>query len=239
MRLTHLALVALCSLAAGTSALSDECDPNDPTLLKPNLAARPTRVRTLRYGTNRRLLTFSTTFSNTGQGPFIVQGHTIDMPGGQVTQATQEIWRTDGSTCTHLVGLFEHNPADQHWHIENFAAYQLRKDDPFTGAIVAESSKSTFCLEDDRRIRGFTGKHQLESDCSSPEGLQGISAGYFDVYRSFLPNQWIDLDADPDNPVPPGKYFLVNVPDPDNQVLKTSADPATDYGVVNVKVRQR
>jgi lysyl oxidase len=239
MRLSHLAGVALCLLAAGARALSDDCDPTDPTLLMPTLVARrPTQLRWVYFGTHRQL-NFSSTIGNAGVGPLILHAQTIDMPSGSLTQVTQEVRRTDGSVCTHAVGLFEHAADDLDWHVENFMRYQLRKDDPLSGAVVAESSKTSFCIEDDRHMRGFRGNHQVESDCGNPEGTQGLSPGYQDVYRSFLPNQWIDLDADPENPVPAGKYFLVNVPDPNDQFLKTSPDPATDYGVVKVRVRSR
>jgi len=225
----------LLSLVAISRA--DECDLNDPTLLLPDLVAMPpTKVRNVPY-TGHRAIIFTSTIGNVGDGPLIVQGKTVDTPDGPKTQATQEVWRKDGTSCTHLAGYFIYHPTHKHFHIQDFSSYQLRKDDPFTGPIVAESEKVSFCLLDITQLRGYNGQRQLNDlTCLSSEGEQGISVGFADVYDSFLPGQLIDLDADPQHPVPAGEYFLVNVANPDGVLLEKHGGVEANAGVVSVSV---
>ena len=126
---------------------------------------------------------------------------------------------TDGTTCEHVAGYFEFHASHKHWHVNDFAAYELRKDDPFTGELMAKSDKVSFCLADITQLRGYRGPRQVFADCTKQESVQGISVGFADVYDSYLPDQWIDLDLDGNTPVPAGTYFLVNVADPDNLIL--------------------
>jgi len=236
-------------LLAGVAryASAADCDPNDPTLLKPDLVAeQPTHVRVLqRYG--HRVVIFSTTIGNVGQGPLVIQGKTVDDPnwqtddpgnpgGSSVTQATQIINRSDGTTCTHLAGFMVFHPTHHHWHFNDFADYVMRKDDPFTGEVVAEAQKISFCLIDVEQLRGFNTPITVASNCLLQEGIQGIDVGFADVYDSFLPGQLIDLDADPNNPVPGGNYYLVNTANPRDVIIETDDNIEDNSGVVTVSV---
>jgi len=228
----HLLVIGLLILGATSRAMAAECDPNDPDLLPPNMVAQPpTKVRILQ-GYNDRRIIFTTTVGNFGKGPLILTGKTVQTPSGPVTQGTQTVWRKDGSTCDHVAGYFVYHPSHHHWHVNDFAAYELRKDDPFTGQLMAKSDKVSFCLIDITQMRGYHGDRQVFADCLNQEGVQGISVGFADVYDSFLPDQWIDVD----NSVPPGDYYLVNVADPDNLLLETDDTPADKAGVVSVGV---
>jgi hypothetical protein len=230
------AVFGLLILGATSRAMAVECKPNDPNLLPPQLVAQtPTKVRVLQRYNDRKII-FTTTIGNLGKGPLILQGQTVQTPSGPVTQATQKVWRKDGTTCDHLAGYFEFHTAHHHWHVNDFAAYEVRKDDPFTGPLIAKSDKVSFCLIDITQLRGFKGSRQVFADCKTQEGVQGISVGYADVYDSFLPDQWVDLDTDPAHPVPAGDYFLVNVADPDNLILETDNDLPHKSGVVSVSV---
>ncbi len=227
MNLRHFAMSALVLLALTVQALANECDPNDPTLLLPDLVALPPSDMRVRLYFGHRLLYFTTTIANEGDGPLI-------MVGG--TQATQEIQRTDGTSCTHAGGSIDFNAAHGHFHMQDFANYLLRKDDPFTGEIVAQATKVSFCLLDDMQLPGFTAQAQLSVNCMSAVGPQGIDVGWADVYERLLPGQQIDLDADPASPVPAGDYFLVNVPNPDKVIWEKDYSPETSDGVVSVSV---
>jgi len=236
MQLSRLFVYVLLPLAFVAQAFADECDPNDPTLLKPDLVAMtPARVRVLQRGADRKII-FTTTIANVGKGPLVMQGSTVQTASGPVTQATQVISRTDGTTCTHVAGFFEFHQTHNHWHINDFASYELRKDDPFTGPIAAKSDKVSFCLIDITQLRGFNGPRQVFANCTSQNSTQGISVGFADVYDNFLPEQWIDLDQDPANPVPAGSYFLVNVADPDDLIMETDDSPEDSSGIVSVSV---
>jgi len=228
LRLVLTAGIVACSVAARAHA--SECNPNDPSLLKPDLVAQPpTKLRVVQHF-GHRLLMFTTTIGNVGDGPLIVHTQT----SGSVTAAIQEIQRANGTSCTHAAGFFAFDSAQKQFQFEHFTDYQLRSGDPFTGPIVAEAG-AAYCLLDVSQLRGFTGSRQLQADCSEPNGTQGISVGFADVYDNFLPDQTIDLDADPTNPVPPGIYFLVNLANPDGLLLENGS-LQTNASVVSVAI---
>jgi hypothetical protein len=229
-----MAVVFFCALS-GTYARADECDPNDPTLLKPDLVPQPPRDVYVFQGQQGRELEFSTIIGNVGDGPLILQGHTVQTADGTQTQAIQQIWRTDGTMCTHVAGYFIYHPQHQHWHFENFEDYQLRKDDPYTGEIVRRSSKVSFCLLDVLRLPGYTGSTQFRNSCANPEGTEGISVGYADEYEAFLPGQQIELDPDGDT-LPPGNYYLVNVVNPGKLIWEKNDDIQSNSGVISVSI---
>jgi len=212
------------------------CDPTDPNLLLPDLVAQtPTHVRNL-VATGHRTIIFTTSIGNVGDGPLILHGHTVETDAGTKTQATQEIWKRDGTSCSRLAGYFVYHPAHHHFHIEDFSGYDLRKNDPFTGEIVASSNKVSFCLLDIAQLHGYNGPLQVQADCLNQEGTQGISVGFADVYDSFLPGQSIDLDADPAHPVPAGQYYLVNTANPDGVILQKNWSLENNSSVVSVSV---
>ncbi|HXQ21160.1 MAG TPA: Kazal-type serine protease inhibitor domain-containing protein [Candidatus Acidoferrales bacterium] len=227
--------VALCGVLV-SAGFAQECAPIDPSLLKPDLVAQaPTKVRIVqRFG--HRLLIFTTTITNVGDGPLVIHGQAVDGTNGTIAQATQEVRRADGTACTHTAGTLELNAFEHNFHLDDFAAYQLRSSDPFTGPIVAQSSPVALCVMDNVQVRGFNVPRQVFADCTDPNGTQGISVDYGDEYDNFLPEQVIDLDADPANPVPGGNYFLVNIADPDGLLIEKNDDLQANAGVASVSV---
>jgi hypothetical protein len=213
MRLRIMAAGVL-SVAFVSSALAAVCDPNDPSLLKPDLVAlAPRRVQMLTRGTHQQL-SLTTTIANIGYGPLVLTGQTISGPSGPGTLVTQEIWRTDGTTCTHTVGFFPFGTDGNVVHIDDFAEYQLRQDDPFTGPIVARFSKTALGSEDDFSAPGQV--LHLGADHSAPEyGLV--------------------LSADSDQPVARGRYFLVIVVNPNGAILEKISNTPDDAGVASVR----
>jgi hypothetical protein len=234
MRFHGLAFAVLLVVAAQTRA--ELCDPADPTLLKPDLVAlAPRHVRVLDWNIGRRVF-FTTAIGNVGDGALVVRGETVRGADGPFTRAWQQIKRVDGTTCEVAAGEFELHIAHAHWHLRDFADYLLRKDDPFTGEIVAKSEKVSFCLLDIERLLGFSTPRTVLGSCSSQTATQGISVGFADVYESLLPGQFIDLDADPEHPVPEGDYYLVNVANPAKVLWEVNDDPEANSGVVSVHV---
>jgi len=245
MRRRELLLVALIPVIFTMRSVAMECDRdcatqctniNDPELLLPDLvSAIPSEVRVTRQGSHRVVL-FTSSAANIGEGPLILHGKTVQGPNGPTSVAVQEIFKRDGSSCVRDAGTFEFHPSHHHFHVDNFASYQLRKDDPYTGENVAESTKVSFCLLDIAQLRGFQEPRVVQSDCLNQEGTQGISAGFADVYDWYLPGQLIDLDADPEHPVPGGTYFLVNVVNADGLLWEKDDATNDNLGWATVRV---
>ncbi len=88
---------------------------------------------------------------------------------------------------------FTWSPCHGHHHVTNYAVYELRDG----GGAVIGGHKQAFCLQDSQQVRAGFPSHDY--DCS----MQGLSAGWADVYGRDLPCQWIDVtDA------APGRYTL-------------------------------
>jgi len=237
MRVTVRAMV-LCGLLAAVAAPGraavveipnpdyPTCDPNDPTLLLPDLVPDPpTSLRDV-VAAGRRTVLFTTAIGNIGDGPLIIEGKTVtNADGQQVTQGWQLIWRKDGSQCAHTTGIFEFHPAHKHFHFDDFVGYELRSGNPETGALATTGEKTSFCLLDIARVRGYPPSQQRQMNqqtCDSQEGTQGISVGWKDVYERILPGQSLNLDPDPQHQVPVGDYFLINRADPDGILWEKS-----------------
>lgn len=237
MRFRKTLLFSLAVLAVAGGVRADECDPNDPTLIKPDLVNMvPTRARTFQRGSGRRVV-FDTKVGNVGQGPFIMKSNTVDSPSGPVTRAVQEVWRTDGTNCEHVAGYFEFHASHNHWHVNDFNSFELRKDDPVNGELVAKSDKISFCLLDIQPMRGWPGQRQVYGNCTSQETTQGISSGWMDIYENYLDDQWIMLDPPfTSAPVPAGTYYLVNSVDPDNLFIEVDDSREGNMAYTTVSV---
>jgi hypothetical protein len=196
-----------------------QCKWNDPMLLLPNLVPDPPADVQVIARNGRRRVEFTTRVGNTGDGPLIIQAATLPAGPGHTVDAMQVILRKDGSKCVHRAGTMRFSDAGNRWQYGNFSDFELRKDDPVTGPVVASSSKPAFCLLDTDPIRSADNRpQQYVSHCTDPVGRMGISAGYKDTYSRVWPGQWIDLDADPSMPIDRGTYYLINIADPNNHL---------------------
>jgi hypothetical protein len=194
------------------------CTPNDPNLLLPDLVPeQPTQLRSM-YNAQGRVISFTSTVDNIGDGPLLLEGHTVSTAAGTKTQAFQIIRKKNGSECARLAGYFVFHPAHFHWHFERFVGYELREGSE-TGRLVAGGQKTTFCLIDVGMVHGYGPvqfPQQTVGNNCGPNGRQGISVGWKDVYLHNYADQFVRLDIDvPYGPVPTGAYILVNHVDPD------------------------
>lgn len=242
MLLRRLVLAGTFAVSLDSVAIAAPCNPSDPTLVKPDITAlTPLRARVQQREGSRKLY-FTTKIANVGRGPLIIEGKTVQTPFGPLTEATQIVRRSNGTTCEQKVGTFEFHTSHNHFHLNDFAEYQLRKGDPYTGEIVARASKISFCLTDNEPLKDsrFNGQRQVDANCSVQEGVQGISSGWADVYDDFYPEQYVELDiCHPSGGVPGGQYWLVNVADPDDLLLEENEDFVSNAGVVSVNIPAR
>jgi hypothetical protein len=213
------------------------CQPGDPSLQLPDLRADPPEDVQVIARDGHRHLEFTSSVANIGEGPLIVQAATPATHPGQMLDAQQVILRDDGSKCVHPAGLIGYQETGQTWAYAHLATYELRKDDPLTGDLVAQVSKTAYCLLDTDPIRSADNRPiQYEAHCTDTIGRMGISVGYKDVYHRFHPGQWIDLDADPEAPVQAGQYYLVNIANPADTLWEMNDSPQANAGYRKIRI---
>lgn len=227
-------LVPVLVVAGGAFFAAARSDDNDTAdiVAYPDLQARePLRLRLTTKRTDEKvLLRFESIFWNSGEGPLEVRPDNREDDAS--TNAFQRLYTwSDGGELVLVreatVGSFAFHPEHKHWHLGDFADYELHPvaDDGSIGdGIAAASDKISFCLLDDEEIN-------LAMEHSPPEAhygrckqdtIQGISVGWGDSYESFLPGQSIDISR-----VPDGEYWLVLVVDPDNLLEESNEDNNT------------
>jgi len=221
----------------GGDANLPQCQSGDPLLELPDLRADPPTDIQVVARDGHRYLQFTSAVANTGDGPLVVQAATPATQPGQMIDAQQVISRRDGSKCEHPAGLIGYQQDGLTWAYAHLATYELRKDDPFTGDLVAQVSKTAYCLLDTDPIRASANMpHQYDAHCTDTVGRMGISVGYKDVYHRFHPGQWIDLDGDVETPVPAGQYYLVNIANPAEALWESNNSPQANAGYSKIRV---
>jgi sortase (surface protein transpeptidase) len=162
--------------------------------------------------TGRWRLGFAAAATNVGAGPLVIRGlRSADEPTMRATQlvelssgATQEF--TGAGRLRYVV-----SPDHQHWHLEPFMTYSLRRYGDHQ--VVGRDVKSGFCLGDRYLGAGLPGAHRnavFKTNCGffQPHRLavrEGISVGYGDDYAANLEGQYIDITR-----LPAGRYYLVH-----------------------------
>ena len=154
---------------------------------------------------------------NIGDGKLYLYGVLPAYPDG-TQDVMQRVYRSDGTYYDRPAGRFVYHPTHDHIHLEDWCIYRLREVLPGdgVGAIVAEGSKTSFCVLDlgiyDSTLPNFDPDGQFH-DCGST--TQGLSVGWVDVYTKTLDGQYIDITG-----VPDGVYWLESEADPDNHILE-------------------
>ncbi len=212
----RLAAMVLFAVLANAASADD---------LLPDLITDPATLGDVRVDTTtipgRTLLRLSNMTANIGSGPLEVRAGAVVSPESQLVD--QRIFDSDGGFRDRAAGTFTYHEAHAHVHFDDWAAYRLREvsGDGGVGAIAAEGVKTSFCLLDLRvydpdhlALAPFPGVY---TECDF--GVQGISAGWADVYDRELPDQWIDITG-----LPLGEYWLESEVDPDDAVLEENED---------------
>lgn len=169
----------------------------------------------------RSLLRFSTEVANAGDGPLEIWGGEAS---GDSQQVFQRIYQEDGGSRDRLAGEFVYHAGHGHIHFEGFATYDLKLTNA-AGAIVASGGKTSFCLINIRQpfadVTANAGVVHGRGGNSCGQ-VQGISAGYSDVYSASLDDQWIDVTN-----VADGTYWLEIQADPENNIQETNENNNT------------
>mgnify|MGYP000933118367 CR=1 FL=1 len=154
----------------------------------------------------------------------------------------QRIYHKNGNTMTYTdreAGTMTYHPSHGHQHVDSWGTYTLRIENPndpnpLNWSIVGTGTKLAFCLLDLSNCNASNNycrdslNNVLNSSnlpnyslgggsygCSN--ALQGISAGYVDIYSKTLDGMWINIPPDVCN----GNYWIVVEIDPNNNFRET------------------
>lgn len=219
------ALSVSISLALILSAAAVDAD--TASLRYPDLKTVPPsdlRFETVTYqGVTSKVLRFSNTVWNAGQGPLELHGEA----GGSST-ITQRIYG-DGGTFNdaNVANDFIFHPGHNHFHFQDFAEYQLWTKADYdawvsSGRSVGQAkrvgTKTTFCIMDTGLRQALPGSPSsaVYNQCGTT--LQGLSVGWGDTYGWHLPEQWIDLGT---SMLSDGTYVLRSVADPRDKLYES------------------
>jgi len=173
----------------------------------------PSAVRVFFTGGKRRV-EFTSRVGNLGDGPLVIQARTPPAGPGHTVDAMQVINRRDGTRCMRRAGTMRLSDSGDRWQYTLLYDYELRVGSP-TGPVLAYAGKPGHCIIDSDPIYPDQAwPHQFKMHCTDPIGRMGLSVGYKDTYARQHPQQWLDLDTDPDVLIDKGTYYLLNIVDP-------------------------
>lgn len=177
---------------------------------------------------NTRLLRLTNYIMNWGPGRLEILGESD--PVSQRTVVTQHVYRANGSYAERPAGIFIFHPAHDHWHLENFARYEVWSLTP-QGELderVALAAKVSYCLRDTGRstLKG-TPPDPLYVECLNK--LQGINIGWIDSYEYDIPDQTVDISALQD-----GVYAVRCIVDPGDLFLEANENNNTSLSYIHI-----
>ncbi len=121
--------------------------------------------------------------------------------------------------------LFEFSPCHGHYHFTGYASYELLTTSDTT---VITGRKQAFCLLDFARYSSTAGPGKFTCD------YQGISAGWQDIYGSYLDCQWLDITG-----VLPGDYLLRITINPEQRLIESNYSNNTATATVRIAPKGR
>lgn len=226
-RLTVLVLAVasalpLAALASPARAASD---------LLPDLRmARLTDLKIQKTSDGRKLLRFSSTIVNVGDGPLEVHGERPDTGASTMTTA-QRVFDEAGEhrdVPTEAVMYFG-GDGHNHWHVrdlESFELKHLRKGDK-----VGTGAKHGFCFWDNHRHG--SDKDPYYTSCGQSGDLRvamGLSVGWGDLYSYSLPDQYIDITG-----LGQGRYRLSGTADADDWFQESEESNNSTWVDIRIK----
>ncbi len=183
--------------------------------LLPDLGMAELEDFQIQVTSGRHLLRFSTIIVNVGEGPLEVHGYRPNTSTALMSTVQRIYNRTGGyrDVPTPAVMYFA-GDGHNHWHLRDLETYQLKRLG--NSNVIGTGAKHGFCFFDsvdyDLDLPGAPPSIQYRREgCGHAATLQveeGISVGWGDIYRSNLPDQYIDITGLPD-----GSYRLRAIAD--------------------------
>lgn len=177
----------------------------------------------------QQLLRLTNSIVNSGPGVMELQGVADQLSGRTIV--TQRIYAASGLVEERATGDFVFHPGHAHWHLENFARYEvwtLSAQGELEG-VVALTDKVSYCLRDSTRA-DMPGAAPQPAYTNCNQEVQGISPGWIDTYKYDTQGQVVDITELPD-----GAYALRSIVDPEDQLRELDEDnnAATVYIEIN------
>lgn len=217
--MTSVAVLALASTAV--TAATAAAAPQLPDLVAdaPGPSLEP---EIYNDGTARLLMRLDGFVHNAGDGAFEMRGSKpSDLMMGTVVQ---RVFDSNGGFVDRPSNArmrFETTDFHNHWHLMDAMRYSLWSSD--RSIEVAPAQKVGFCLLDSQRMESngpTVGYYPVPNDGFCGQGqpqrsqlVEGVSAGWRDIYRAVLPFQWVDISD-----AAPGTYWLRADADPDDVI---------------------
>lgn len=201
------------------------------SLSTPNIGRGPLEVRTTNTyvcGTDTLTGTPPTVCPNTGQAPKQI----IEQ---RIYQKNQNVM----SYVSKSAGSMTYHPTHGHMHVDNWANFSLRiangDPNPLSWPMVSQGTKLAFCLMDygycsvyNQACKDSMGTTLTSANIpnyglggasySCSNVVQGISAGYLDIYYQYLDGMQMQLDSLMCN----GNYWIVVEIDPMNMFKESN-----------------
>ena len=182
-----------------------------------------------------RCLRFNTAIANRGGGALEARFNADGVPAGMIDdeqrRIVQRVYRGDGTHWERDAGMYTFHAVHAHFHYEDFAEHILYQHTADGLAQVKEGRKAGFCMVDvaldawgepgngPRTYKAPVCLAPTQTDASGSWLVQGITAGWADIYTWDLPDQYVDITGLGD-----GCYRLVTSADPSGYFLETRAD---------------
>jgi hypothetical protein len=210
----------------------DETDPLAATPLYPNL--KTLKPMDLRFGTQtingttHKVMRFSNTVWNAGEGRLELRAKTVTTSSGKKTRVNQYVYDNAGGFTSKYVGDMVFHSSHNHFHFQDFARYELwtRADydnwvasNRAQGQAIKRGAKTTFCIMDTDLVQRLPNSPSNPVYGSCSPSVQGLSVGWGDTYGYYLADQWIDLGT---SSLPDGQYVLRSVADPSNNLYESA-----------------
>lgn len=162
-------------------------------------------------------LRFSNSIWNSGPGKLELFGYP-DQARDQI-RVVQRVYNfAEDNFEQHEVGEFIFHDRHEHWHLEQFASYEIWSVDErgTLEKMVATGGKVSYCVMDvslaeNILAEGIVPRYRSYPHCE--ENRQGLSVGWVDTYKYFYPGQSIEISSLED-----GIYALVSTVDPQHLI---------------------
>jgi hypothetical protein len=188
-----------------------------------------------------RCLRFDQIIANVGVGPLELR-YQMDLEGVAFQRLNQRVYRSDGGFYDRFADTWEYHLRHQHFHYKDFAQSRLWSSDSsgarLGAAPLREGDKNGFCLIDVNNVAFGERGDAARTYVTCPNGaaifqmaeqVNGISAGWADVYNYFLPDQYLEVTG-----VQDGYYLLETIADPAGTVLES--DETDNSGEIHIRI---